>query len=178
MDGTVPVEVTESGVNHPRQGMPVCSGCPCAGSNPRRGFMFNGLPKHCRARCATPHGVVGNAASPTATDREPLTGFGARSGTSSRYRYGSPDGLWKDTETSPSPICRNRRRHPQGRSPPPSQPLIPWPAPSVTAVTRLPVPHRLQPPRFRHPHRADGQHGAGGSTGVRGESSPSGDACL
>ena len=27
-------------------------------------------------RYATPHGVVGNAASPTATDREPLTGFG------------------------------------------------------------------------------------------------------
>ena len=40
--------------------------------------MCNGLPKHCRARCATPHGVVGNSASPTATDREPLTGFGAR----------------------------------------------------------------------------------------------------
>ena len=40
--------------------------------------MFNGLPKHCRARCATPHGVVGTAASPTATDREPLTGFGGR----------------------------------------------------------------------------------------------------
>ena len=38
--------------------------------------MFNGLPKHCRARCATPHGVVWAAASPTATDREPLTGFG------------------------------------------------------------------------------------------------------
>lgn len=40
--------------------------------------MFSGLPKHCRARCATPHGVVGAAASPTATDREPLTGFGGR----------------------------------------------------------------------------------------------------
>jgi len=40
--------------------------------------MFNGLPKHCRARCATPHGVVGAAASPTATDRKPLTGFGRR----------------------------------------------------------------------------------------------------
>ena len=40
--------------------------------------MFNGLPKHCPARCATPHGVVGAAASPTATDREPLTGFGGR----------------------------------------------------------------------------------------------------
>ena len=38
--------------------------------------MFNGLPKHCCARCATPHGVVGAAASPTATDREPLTGLG------------------------------------------------------------------------------------------------------
>ena len=38
--------------------------------------MFNGFPKHCRARCATPHGVVGAAASPTATEREPLTGFG------------------------------------------------------------------------------------------------------
>ena len=43
-----------------------------------RGFIFNGLQKHCRARCATPHGVVGAAASPTATDREPLTGFGGR----------------------------------------------------------------------------------------------------
>ena len=80
MDSMVPVEALVCGVNHPRQGMPVCSGCPCAGSNPRRGFMFNGLPKHCRARCATPHGVVGAAASPTATDREPLTGFGGAVG--------------------------------------------------------------------------------------------------
>ena len=86
-------------------------------------------------------------------------------GTSSCYRDGSPDGLWKDTETSPSPICRNRRRHPQGRSPPPSRPLLPCPAPPVAAVTYLPVPHRLQPPRLRHPHRADGQRGTGGGTG-------------
>ena len=42
--------------------------------------MFSGLPKHCCARCATPHGVVGAAASPTATDREPLTGFGGAVG--------------------------------------------------------------------------------------------------
>jgi hypothetical protein len=63
--------------------------------------MFNGLPKHCRARCATPHGVVGAAASPTATDREPLTGFGARSGTSL-------------STTSPSVACsvRNFRHAP------------------------------------------------------------------
>ncbi len=127
--------------------------------------MFSGLPKHCCARCATPHGVVGAAASPTATEREPLTGFGARSGMSSRYRYGSPDGLGQDAGTNLSPPCRNRRRHPQGRSPPPSQPLLPWPAPSVTAITHLPVPHRLQPPRLRHPHRADGLHGTGGGTG-------------
>ena len=40
--------------------------------------MFNGLPKHCRARCATPHGVVGAAASPTATDREPPHGVRGR----------------------------------------------------------------------------------------------------
>ena len=40
--------------------------------------MFNGLSKHCCARCATPHGVVGAATSPTATDRKPLTGFGRR----------------------------------------------------------------------------------------------------
>jgi len=65
--------------------------------------MFSGLPKHCCARCATPHGVVGAAASPTATDREPLTGFGARSGTSSCYRDGSPDGLGKDAGTNQSP---------------------------------------------------------------------------
>ncbi len=95
-------------VNHPRQGMPVCSGYPCAGSNPRRGFIFNGLPKHCRARCATPHGVVGAAASPTATDREPLTGFGALSGTSL-------------STTSPSVACsvRNRRHAPPCPTPPP-----------------------------------------------------------
>ena len=36
--------------------------------------MFSGLPKHCCARCATPHGVVGAAASPTATDRDPPDG--------------------------------------------------------------------------------------------------------
>ena len=40
--------------------------------------MFSGLRKHCRDRYATPHGVVGNPASPTATDREPITGFGGR----------------------------------------------------------------------------------------------------
>ena len=50
MDGTVLVEALVCGVNHPRQGMPVCSGCPRAVSNPQ----------------------------PTATDREPLTGFGGR----------------------------------------------------------------------------------------------------
>ncbi len=151
----------------------VANGCPRAVSNPQRGFIFNGLPKHCRARCATPHGVVGAAASPTATDREPLTGVrGARSGTSSRYRDGSPDGLGWDEGTNQSPPCRNRRRHPQGRSPSPSQPLLPSPAPPVTAVTHLPVPHRLQPPRFRHPHRDDGLHGAGGGDGERGNSSP------
>ena len=54
----------------------------------------------------------------------------------------------------------------------PPRPLLPSPAPPVTAVTRLPVPHRLQPPRFRHPHRADGQHRAGGGDGERGDSSP------
>ena len=43
MDSTVPVEAMVGGVIHPRQGMPVCSGCPRAVSNPRRGFMFNGL---------------------------------------------------------------------------------------------------------------------------------------
>ena len=49
MDSAVPVEAMVGGVNHPRQGMPVCSGCPCAGSNPRRGFMFNGLQgENCR----------------------------------------------------------------------------------------------------------------------------------
>ena len=51
---------------------------------------------------------------------------------------------------------------------PPSRSLLSSPAPSVTAVTRLPVPRRPQPPRFRHPHRADGQHGAGGGDGGRG----------
>ena len=55
---------------------------------------------------------------------------------------------------------------------------LPGPAPSVTAVTRLPVLRRHHPPRLRHPHRADGLHGAGGGTGVRGGSSPLGDACL
>ena len=35
-------------------------------------------------------------------------------------------------------------------------------APSVTAVTHLPVPHHL------HPHRTDGQHRAGGGDGGRG----------
>lgn len=44
----------------------------------------------------------------------------------------------------------------------PPRPLLPRPAPSVTTVTRLPVPNHLQPPRLRHPHRADGQRGAGG----------------
>ena len=111
--------------------MPICSGCPRAGSNPRRGFMFNGLPKHCRSRYATPHGVVGAAASPTATEREPLTGFGARSGTSSCYRYGSPDGLGRDAGTNPSPPCRNRRRPPQNRGRPPSRSSL-----SHTASTR------------------------------------------
>ena len=158
--------------------MPVCSGCPRTVSNPLRGFIFNGLPKHCRARCATPHGVVGAAASPTATDREPLTGFGARSGTSSRYRDGSPDGLGRDAGTNSSPLCRNQRRHPQGRSPPPSRPLLSWPAPSVTAITHLPVPHRPQPPRFRHPHRTDGQHGADRGVGERGDLFSLGDAYL
>ena len=43
MDGTVPIEALVSGVIHPRQGMPICSGCPRAGSNPPEGFMFNGL---------------------------------------------------------------------------------------------------------------------------------------
>ena len=81
MDSTAPIEAMVSGVTYPRQGMSICrNGCSCAGSNPRRGFMFNELPKHCRARCATPHGVVGAAASPTATDREPLTGFGGAVG--------------------------------------------------------------------------------------------------
>ena len=128
MDSTVSIEVLVFRVTHPRQGMPICrNGCPRAGSNPRRGFMFNGSPKHCRARCATPHGVVGAAASPTATDREP------------------PDGVRG---------CGRERLCPQ--------PLLPWPAPSVTAVTRLPVPHRLHPPRLLHPHQADGQRGTGG----------------
>ena len=159
--------------------MPVCSGCPRTVSNPRRGFIFNGLPKHCRARCATPHGVVGAAASPTATEREPLTGFvKAWPGTSSYYRDGSPDGLGKDAGTNQSPPCRNQRRHPQGRRGPRPRPLLPGSAPSVTAVTRLPVPHRPQPPRLRHPHRADGQHGAGGGDGERVNPSPSGDAYL
>ena len=135
--------------------MPICSGCPRAGSNPRRGFMFNGLPKHCRSRYATPHGVVGAAASPTATDREPLTGLWCMVGNILGYRYGSPDGLGRDAGTNPSPPCRNRRRHPQNRGRPPSRPLLPGPAPSVTAVTHLPVPHLLHPPRLRHPHRAD-----------------------
>lgn len=51
---------------------------------------------------------------------------------------------------------------------PPSRSLLPCPAPSVTAVTRLPVPHRLHPPRLLHPHQADGQRGAGGDVGERG----------
>ena len=57
------------------------------------------------------------------------------------------------------------RRHPQGRGRPPQRPLLPGPAPSVTAVTHLPVLHRRQPPRRRHPHRADGQHHASGGGG-------------
>ncbi|MBQ4441856.1 MAG: hypothetical protein II899_07130 [Bacteroidales bacterium] len=72
--------------------------------------MFNGLPKHCRARYATPHGVVGNAASPTATDREPLTGVGARPGTSL-------------STTSPSGACfvRKHRHTPPCLTPPPTR---------------------------------------------------------
>ena len=34
------------------------------------------LPEYCCIRHATPYGVVGDAVSPTATDREPLMGFG------------------------------------------------------------------------------------------------------
>ena len=60
-------------VANPRQGMPICrNGCPYTVYNLRRRFIFNGLPEHCRVQYATPHGVVGNAASPTATDTEAL----------------------------------------------------------------------------------------------------------
>ena len=111
MDSAVSVEALVCGVTHPRQGMPICrNGCPRTVSNPQRGFMFSGLPKHCCARCATPHGVVGAAASPTATDREPLTGFGARSGTSL-------------STTSPSVACsvRKHRHTPPCLTPPPTR---------------------------------------------------------
>lgn len=119
--------------------------------------MFNGLPKHCRARCATPHGVVGAAASPTATDRESLTGFGGRG-----------DGLGGSAGMVPITPCRNRHRYPPCGGGPAERSFLPGSAPSVTAITHLPVPHRPHPPRFRHPHRADGLHGAGGGDGGRG----------
>ena len=58
---------------NPRQGMPICrNGCPYTVYNLRRRFIFNGLPEHCHVQYATPHGVVGNAASPTVTDMEAL----------------------------------------------------------------------------------------------------------
>lgn len=61
---------------------------------------------------------------------------------------------------------------------PPPRPLLPCSAPSVTSVTRLPVPHRPQPPHIWNPHRTDGQRGTGGGDGERGGSSPLGDASL
>ena len=64
-------------VANPRQGMPICrNGCPYTVYNLRRRFIFNGLPEYCRVQYATPHGVVGNAASPTATDMEALRACG------------------------------------------------------------------------------------------------------
>ncbi len=63
--------------------------------------------------------------------------------------------------------CQNRIEQTRTFAVVSPRPLLPCPAPSVTAVTHLPVPHRLQPPRFRHPHRADGLHGAGGGDRVR-----------
>ena len=80
--------------------------------------------------------------------------------------------MWCGAQYDDLTPCGGVRRHPQGRSPPPSRPLLPSPAPSVTAITQLPVPHRLQPPRHRHPHRADGQSIAGGGTGERGTPIP------
>ena len=44
MDSAAQEETSVSGVTYPRQGMSICrNGCPRAGSNPQRGFIFNWL---------------------------------------------------------------------------------------------------------------------------------------
>jgi len=158
--------------------MPVCSGCPHAGSNPQRGFMFNGLPKHCRDRYATPHGVVGAAASSTATDREPLTGFGGVFGNVHALHIWKPRRAWAGCGNEPVAVLPKSTT--TSAMPKPSSSTT---SPSVACSIRdrrhaPPCLHRRQPPCLRHPHWADGQHGAGGGDGERGGSSPSGDAYL
>jgi len=90
----------------------------------------------------------------TATDREILTKF---RGTRERIIYRLDE------------IDADIRKAEDILDPPP---LLPCPAPPVTAVKHLPVPHRPQPPRLRHTHRTDGQHGAGGDVGEQGAPIP------
>ena len=81
--------VTSSSLHcHPRRGCLSVANASARFSNPRRGFIFNGLQTHWHIRCATPYGVVGRADIPPC------------------YRYGSPNGLGRDgLRPPPTNLC-------------------------------------------------------------------------